>query len=389
LILMLATGPAAAAGISVVAEDSSARSGFAGGLELRIGLSAPTGFRVFTLAEPNRLVIDLEQTETGSLPQAFGDGTGAIAAVRTGLFAPGWGRIVADLTAPMVVVSAAIEGEILAISLDGSDQAAFDAAAGPPPDALWNAGEAADIAGLRARAMQDGPVVVAIDPGHGGIDPGAVRGGIAEKDVTLTFALDLARVLEKSGKFATFLTRETDVFVPLRERVERSRAAGADVMISIHVNTVETGAVRGATIYTLSGEASDASARALAEFENESDVYAGADYLGGEDTVALALIDLARSETDARSRALGEAMLKGLSDSVGVTPNKPLWRADLRVLKAPDMPSLLIELGFLSDETDRANIQSPAWRERAAAGVLAALSSWVASDRAAAGRLLQ
>ena len=206
----------------------------------------------------------------------------------------------------------------------------------------------APVAGLRSSDMREGKVLVAIDPGHGGIDPGASREGVTEKDLALAFGLELRAALEASGRFEVVMTRESDVFVSLRDRVEMARSAGADVFLSLHLNTVAEGDVSGATVYALSETASDASAKALAEFENQSDTLAGLDNVGGEDQVALALIDMARRVTDARSAQLGTALVEGFGGTVGVTRNRPFWTADLRVLKAPDMPSLLLELGFLS-----------------------------------------
>lgn len=369
------------AGTSAVEDD--------GGLAITLGLSQPVRHRVFALAQPNRLVIDLAGTDLSAMPGDFGMESGLLLGARAGLYRPEWSRIVLDLAEPLAVASVLLQDGKLSIQLQPVSQEEFDQRAGAPVDALWDAPVSEGIPGLRARAMQEGPVVVALDPGHGGIDPGAVRGGVSEKDIVLEFSLVLQEVLEKSGDYAVYMTRDADVFVSLRDRVDMARRANADVFLSVHANTVETGDVSGATIYALSEVASDTAARQLAEFENQSDIFAGADYQGGEDQVALALIDLARLQTDARSHNLGLALLAGLRSSVGVTRNHPFWSADLRVLKAPDMPSLLLELGFLSDDTDRANLQSPEWRERAATGIIAALDTWVAQDRAAAALLRQ
>lgn len=365
---------------TINAANSAVENRIGGGLAIALNLSRAVEHRVFTLAEPNRLVVDLRDTDLAALPKEFGQRLD----LRFGMFRPGWSRLVVDLDEPLAVESVVFQNNQLVILLRNADQAEFDVGAGAPKNAMWDAPLSSGIAGLRARAMQDGPVVVAIDPGHGGIDPGAVRDGFSEKNLVLEFSLELRDVLEKSGDYAVFLTRDADVFVSLRDRVESARSANADVFLSIHANTVETGDVSGATIYSLSDQASSEAARQLAEFENQSDIFAGADYTGGEDQVALALIDLARVETDARSRNLGEALVQGLGSTVGVTRNHPFWSADLRVLKAPDMPSLLLEMGFLSSKTDLANLQSPSWRERAATGILVALDTWVDQDRAAA-----
>ncbi len=380
LVAIFSCFPALAGEAEIVAAQSRVEARLDGGLAIALGLTRDVQHRVFSLVEPNRLVIDLRETDLAGLPADFG----LPLSVRWGLFRDGWSRLVFDLDQPMVVESVVLQNSQLNVLLGQSTQDGFAAMAGAPRNAMWDAPISKGIAGLRPRAMQEGPVIVAIDAGHGGIDPGAVRGDVSEKDLALAFALELRDFLEKSGNYAIILTRESDVFVSLGDRVENARQANADIFLSIHMNTVETGDVSGATIYTLSEAASDVSAQKLAEFENNSDIFAGADYQGGEDQVALALIDLARVETDARSRVLGEAMLQGLRDTIGVTANHPFWSADLRVLKAPDMPSILLEMGFLSSERDVKNLQSPEWRERAAAGIVAALDNWVAQDRAMA-----
>ena len=380
LVAVLSCVPAYAGDAGIVAAQSGVVARLDGGLAIALGLSRNVQHRVFTLVEPNRLVIDLRDTDLAGLPVAFGRPFG----LRWGLFRTGWSRLVLDLDQPMLVKSVVLQNQQLNVLLDPTTQDEFAAMAGAPQGAMWDAPTSKGIAGLRPRAMQEGPVIVAIDAGHGGIDPGAVRGDVSEKDLALTFSLELRDFLEKSGNYAVILTRDDDVFVSLGDRVENARQANADVFLSIHMNTVETGAVRGATIYRLSEEASDDAAQKLAEFENNSDIFAGADYRGDEDQVALALIDLARVQTDARSHFLGEAMMQGLRDTIGVTANHPFWSADLRVLKAPDMPSILVELGFLSSERDVKNMQSREWRERAAAGIVAALDTWVAQDRAMA-----
>ncbi len=380
LVAMLCCSPVMAADAVIVPSTSAVEVRLDGGLAIGIGVSRAVEHRVFTLSAPNRLVIDLKDTDLAALPVGYGEPM----VVRSGLFRIGWSRLVFDLAEPMVVQSVVFQSGQLSVLLREDGQDAFDRSAGAPNDALWDVPVSKSIAGLRPRAMQEGPVIVAIDPGHGGIDPGAVRDGVSEKDLALKFSLELRDFLEKSGDYAVFLTRESDVFVSLRDRVETARQANADVFLSIHLNTVEMGQISGATIYALSEDASSEAARQLAEFENQSDIFAGADYQGDEDQVALALIDLARVETDARSNALGEALLQGLQGTIGVTKNHPFWSADLRVLKAPDMPSILLELGFLSSERDVKNLQSPEWREKAAAGIVAALGSWVDRDRAMA-----
>lgn len=223
------------------------------------------------------------------------------------------------------------------------------------------------------------PLVV-LDPGHGGIDPGAVRLDIAEKDIALAFGQELRAVLQDSGRFDVRMTRDTDVFVTLRDRVRFARESGAAVFISLHANTVTRGNASGSAIYTLSEGASSAEAAALAELENRADTLGGVDLGVEDDDLALLLTDMAQRETNARSAMLARATVEAMRHAVGVIRSNPHRSAGFRVLKAPDIPSMLIELGFLSDATDRANMISPRWRGHAAQGILAALDDWVERD---------
>jgi len=226
----------------------------------------------------------------------------------------------------------------------------------------------------------DGAVVVAIDPGHGGVDPGAIRAGVSEKDIALRFALELRSRLLQTGDFSVVLTRERDVFLSLSDRVRIAQSAGADVMLSIHANTVAQGDAYGATVYSLSEQASDAASAALAQLENRSDVSAGLDLSVEEDDVARALLDMARAETNPRSRRLAAIMVKALKEQIAVIRSRPHRSAGFLVLKAPDVPSLLLELGFLSDDLDRERMQKSEWRARAATGVINALYTWAEDD---------
>jgi len=224
------------------------------------------------------------------------------------------------------------------------------------------------------------PLVV-LDPGHGGNDPGAVRDGISEKDIMLVFGQELRAILLASGRFEVLMTREADEYVSLRERVRFARQAGAAVFISLHSNTVTEGNATGSAIYTLSEDASSAEAAALAEVENRADTVGGVDLGLEDDDLALLLTDMAQRETNSRSTMLARATVEAMRHSVGVIRTNPYRSAGFRVLKAPDVPSMLIELGFLSDDSDRANMISERWRAHAAQGILDALDDWVERDR--------
>ncbi len=183
------------------------------------------------------------------------------------------------------------------------------------------------------------------------------------------------------------LTRRDDSFVPLEARVSIARAAGADAFLSLHADAVAEGVAKGATIYTLADRASDSASQLLAERHDREDLLAGVDLTGQDDVVAGVLMDLARIETQPRADRLADALVEGLRAAVGVH-KRPRLEAAFSVLKAPDIPSVLVELGFLSSERDRARLTDPEWRARAAVGIRDALLAWASAD-AAEARLIR
>ncbi len=222
---------------------------------------------------------------------------------------------------------------------------------------------------------------VVLDPGHGGIDPGAEYDGAVEGDLMLTFARELQEVLLRAGNFKVVLTREGDVFVPLEARVSLARNVGADVFLSLHADALVEGCASGATIYTQSDRASDIASRKLAERHDRADLLAGVDLSDQDDVIATILMELARTETAPRTDKLANALVSGLAQAVGVH-KRPRLSAGFSVLKAPDIPSVLIELGFLSSPRDLQRLRDPEWRKRAAKGVRVALQAWAAADAA-------
>jgi N-acetylmuramoyl-L-alanine amidase len=340
-------------------------------------LAAPGA--AFALDAPPRILLDLPEARwaAGAPPPP----AGLVAALRFGLAAPGLSRLALDLAAPARVAAVAVaaegEGARLTLRLAPERAARFAERAGWPPGAVRHEPGPADAPLPAVRR-------IVLDPGHGGADPGAVRMGLREKDVTLAFARELAPRLATRG-WAVSLTRDDDRFLPLSDRVATAQALRADAFLSIHADTVLQGDASGASVYVLSAEASDAEAAALAERENRVDRLGGLDLPAADEDVARALIALVRGPTMARSRALGAALVEGLSRRVAVLPSAPLRGAGFRVLKAPEVPSALVELGFLSNEADRARLADPAWRAEAAEAVAEALDAWARVGRAPGG----
>ncbi len=381
----------------------------------------------FALETPFRLVIDFPAVVDGKL---VAPGVGSVAGLRLAMFAPGTARLVIDLSAPLEIVSARSVAGGLVIKLQRVSDVTFaanvarrrqrlmvaaapggfdlpadmfaarspPAAATPPPaspqpmpptespdlpvapaDAAPDAGTIATPAaqrpsrrGVKPRAGAARPLVV-IDAGHGGKDVGAISiNGGYEKDVTLAIARATARALEKSGRVRVKLTRADDRFIPLGGRVAIAREARADLFISIHADSAPNAEARGASVYTVSAVASDAIAERLAARENKADIIGGVNLGVDAPGVANIMIDLARRATSNVSVAFAEELQDELASKIGFRGEFHHF-AGFRVLKAPDVPSVLLETGYVTNDEDAGVLFSPAGRQRIAEGIARAI----------------
>lgn len=349
-------------------------------VEMMLRLSQPVPFRIFTLDDPKRMVIDFSEVDwTGFDTEDF-DTSEAITDVRVGGFTPGWSRMVLDLAGPFALVHAELSrddrGAVLTLNLDPTANDEFALHAGTPPDArLVRPETRVPPVEVESRRLGDGPLRVVLDPGHGGIDPGAERAGVSEADLMLTFARELQDVLNRAGGFEVTMTRSADEFVPLETRITKAREARADVFLSLHADALAEGRAEGATVYTLAARASDTASQKLAERHDRADLLAGVDLSDTDDVIAAVLMDMARTETTPRTDRLADHLVEEIEASVGMH-KRPRLEAGFSVLKAPDMPSVLIELGFLSSAKDREKLMDPAWRAKAAWAIRDALSNW-------------
>lgn len=377
------TGATDLAALARLLPEASRVSGDDDAVRLSIGLSQPVPYRVFHLAEPYRIVIDFREVAFDDWPHgvAWPD---AIAGANAGpARMAGWSRLVLDLARPMLaerveMVTDPLTGQAqVTLDLAAVSGAAFQAAVAAPPEA-----QTRDGVQQATRAPDDGRVTVVIDPGHGGVDPGAVRGAHTEADLVLTFSRELRDALRRTGLVDVVLTREADIFVPLPARVTTARAAGADLFISIHADAVAEGRARGATVYTLSDTASDAAAAALAEQHDRADLLAGIDLHGADDVVAGVLMDLARIDTAPRSTALAAALVGHIGAADLRLHARPMGEAGFTVLRAADIPSVLLEIGFISDAADLRNILDPDWRAVMQGAIIAAIMDWAEADAA-------
>jgi N-acetylmuramoyl-L-alanine amidase len=386
-LALLASGGAVAQDLGGLArfEGGALEDDRWGGTRLTLELSQGVPWRVFTLSEPNRLVVDFREVDWRWADPAEIDRSGKVSELRFGAFQTGWSRLVAQLDAPLILKEAELKidaedgSAALSIGLVDATQAAFDAAAGAPQDPQW------DLPPASAQALAprgDGAIRVMIDPGHGGIDPGAETDETSEAELMLTFARELRDVLLRAGGFEVVLSRDADVFVSLEARVALAHEAGADVFVSLHADALDEGIARGAAVYTLSEDASDAASEALAERHDRDDLLAGLDLSNSDDRVANVLLSLARLDNTPRSQALAGHLLDGIKNAVGRVHKRPLRQAGFSVLKAADVPSVLIELGFLSTKGDLKNLTDPIWRAGMAAAIRDGLVAWTLEDTA-------
>lgn len=356
------------------------------------------------LAAPHRVIIDLPDVAWALPMNAVTARGGVIQSFRFGSFTAGRSRMVLDVTGPVVVKSAFMieprETKQFRYVVDlertaappRRDQVARDvprpaapsqvAVARPLPPPLPPAQSAAP----RPRPPGDNSRrVVAIDAGHGGVDPGTIgKGGLYEKEVTLAMARELKKRMEATGRYRVILTRDRDVFVPLRERVAVARANGAEMFISLHADANPNHTVRGGSVYTLSEVASDKEAEMLAAKENKADLIAGMDLSHESPEVTSILLDLAQRETMNYSASFAAMLVSELGKSVRLLGNSHRF-AGFAVLKAPDVPSVLFELGYLSNSAEEKLLNQPTYRRKVADGVIRATDRFF-RERAKHGR---
>lgn len=347
-------------------------------------LSKKVDVHVFALGNPYRVIVDAPDVNF-QMPDGIGkEKRGLVTAYRYGLFAPGKARIVIDVSGPFLIDKAFVleprddQPARLVVDLVPTDEKTFQAKLkdARPQEAPSSV---AVIPPQAPSRPADAKPVVVLDPGHGGVDPGTNPNGIPEKEVVLAFAKVLKGKLD-AARYEVYLTREDDTFIPLRERVELAQRKGASLFLSIHADYFpdKEDKPTGATVYTLSEEASDEEARALAAKENFSDALAGVELPTDSDGVlANILIDLAQRETQNRSAVFARSIVGELAGK-GTLHTRKVRSAGFRVLKAPDVPSVLLELGFLSNPDDEKRLTSEAWRERTADAVAASIDAYFA-----------
>jgi len=357
-------------------------------------------FRAFALADPYRVVVDIPQVNFALAAGTGSAGRGLIKAFRYGLVMPGGSRIVFDLTGPAKVAKSyvldAANGQPprLVLEFEEVDRTTFvqSLAAENRPQlrpAIADANDAVVPATVPPEppkpAMVDSRPLIIIDPGHGGVDNGTQASGESEKNLVLAFGLALRDRIEKSGKYRVVMTRNDDTFIPLDDRVKIARNRSAALFVSIHADALpkHEGEAEGATIYTLSDKASDAEAARLAETENKADAIGGVNLTEEPTEVADILIDLAQRETRTYSNRFARLLASEMKNSARMYKH-PLKSAGFRVLKAPDVPSVLVELGYVSNKSDLEHLVSDNWRAKTVGSMAQAIDIFFAKRLATA-----
>jgi len=423
LSAMMAFVPVAGAANSTVTDVRIAVNG--ADTRVVFDLDSAVNVNVFFLSDPYRVVIDLPEVGWRLPPRPLPKRTGLFQRMRYGLFSPGKSRVVLDLSGPaalsrgFMMSPSARKGYRLVLDIKAIPAKQFATrlknavailpekpyenkalVAAPSP----NRKKVVAKSGTRKNANAVKPArfvlpprkpvyrpgrdkkIIVIDPGHGGVDPGTIsRSGVYEKYITLAAARELKRQLDKTGRYKVYITRRRDIFIALRDRVRIAREAKADLFISMHADTVKNPETRGASIYTLSEKASDREAQALADKENKSDLIAGIDLSNENPEVTNILIDLAQRESMNRSVRLAGYVVKRLKKMSRLLRNTHRF-AGFAVLKAPDIPSVLIELGFLSNKTDEKALRSKAYRAKLARALTLALNEYFTETQEASSR---
>src|SRR3984957_15254269 len=341
---------------------------------------------VFTLADPYRVVVDIPQIRFQLPPKTGESGRGLVRTFRYGLVMAGGSRVVLDVSKPVrvdkafIVDAAAGAPARLVLALAATDRDSFLSKIALDEKLVRADNPSANAAPANApqsNSADPRPLVV-LDPGHGGIDTGTkASSGEAEKDIVLDVAQRLRERIEKTGKYRVLMTRSDDTFIPLATRVRIARNAGAALFVSIHADSLprKEGDAQGATVYTLSETATDPEAGRLAEQENRADVIPGVDLKSEPDDVAGILIDLAQRETKTFSVQFAHKLVGDMKEATRLHKN-PVKSAGFRVLRAPDVPSVLVELGYVSNKQDLQSLLSDTWRDHTADSMAQAVDGY-------------
>ncbi len=344
------------------------------GFRLVFDADAKFNYKAFLLNEPRRLVIDAYNISVSEKVENFKDKNHLISKIRIGSIDSDSKRIALDLQKPVIIKKAFMLapqsnlGWRFVIDVKSATEKEFNSHIGSR-HAFNNTDKELSTKNkskVTANTPSKSKKIIVLDPGHGGKDPGAIGySGVYEKHITLAMAKELKAILDKEGRYTVYLTRNTDIFIPLRDRVKIARKYNADLFMSIHADSAVNRKATGLSVYTLSETASDKEAEALAERENKADVIGGLNLLEHSKEVSDILINLAQRETMNRSSEFASFMVQEMRKSVKLVDNTHRF-AGFAVLKAPDVPSVLLEMGYLSNRTEERQLKQTSYRKKLA-----------------------
>lgn len=381
LLCLISAGTVSAATINNLRIGQSS-----GSFRLVFDADADFNYRAFLLNDPRRLVFDVYNCKVNPSVEKYRDKTGLISHIRVGTLSSESRRVAIDLQKPVIIKKAFMLapqskfGWRFVVDVAVAGEREFDAHVGSKY-AFESGSQSAKVSSAAhstpaAASNSKAKKVIVLDPGHGGKDPGAIGySGVYEKNITLAMAKELKAILDKEGRYKVYLTRSTDIFIPLRDRVKIARKYDADLFLSIHADSAVNRSARGLSVYTLSETASDKEAEALAERENKADVIAGLDLLEHSKEVSDILINLAQRETMNRSSEFAGFMVQEMRSSVQLVDNTHRF-AGFAVLKAPDVPSVLLEMGYLSNRTEERQLKQASYRKKLATSTSKAIKKY-------------
>lgn len=355
---------------------------------VRVVFDADSSFdyKIFLLSEPNRLVVDVDNIRVSKSVEKDYDNN-LISSARIGSTKSG-NRIVFDLRKPVSVKKAfmlppqsnfgwrfVVDIE-LASEREFASKVGISNAVSSKTAAMKTKSSSRESASQQRKTQSQSKKIIVLDPGHGGQDPGAIGySGVYEKNITFAMAKELKEILDASGRYKVYLTRNKDVFIPLRERVRIARRYEADLFLSIHADSARNKNATGLSVYTLSETASDKEAAALAERENKADVIAGLNFAEHSKEVSDILINLAQRETMNRSSEFATFMVQEMKKSVKLVSNTHRF-AGFAVLKGPDVPAVLLEMGYLSNRNEEKLLKQKSYRRKLATSTKKALDKY-------------
>lgn len=349
-------------------------------LDLRLTLSRAVQFRTYIVGDPVRLIVDMRGVALDPAEAQELFGADKVSGIRWGRYRRGWSRMVIELPGPYRIETSALRTTTPQPELHVALKPVSDKDFAPPPSATAALRDLPDPA-QTDQMPPDDEFVVVLDPGHGGFDPGAEAEGQTEANLVLTFALELRKALQDRG-VTVQMTRQDDSFVRLEQRMTAARDARADLFMSLHADTLPEGQAAGATVYIWNPQSDARAAQQLVSRHDRDDLIRGLDLTGHDDALTETLMDFARTDTQPRSENFAKWLTSRMALMGIGLHGRPVQGAAFSVLKSPDMPSVLLELGFMSDENDRANLLNPLWRQRMVSVLCEAIMGWKQDEEA-------